>query len=130
MRRHFRFHSNPRVRALPSLLRRGSLSPAAGSALLALAITSVLFGINTAKATAVPASPNYVATPVPAELAAGSRELPDLRRQNSRSYLSPDGDYRALVSSGPINYKDAQNLWQPIDNTLVPENGGFGNSAK
>jgi hypothetical protein len=62
---------------------------------------------------------SYVQAPVPASLPAGSHELPALRSRTSRTYLLASGDYRAEVSAGSLNYKDAQGLWQPIDNTLV-----------
>ncbi|MCM3923452.1 hypothetical protein ND748_17515 [Frankia sp. AiPs1] len=39
--------------------------------------------------------------------------------------------YRTEVSSSPVNYRDAQGAWQPIDTTLVASTGkGFAWQAK
>jgi RHS repeat-associated protein len=43
-----------------------------------------------------------------------------LRTRTSRTYVLPNGDLRALVYPGSVNFKDSSGRWQPIDNTLVP----------
>lgn len=46
-------------------------------------------------------------------------EAPELRTQDSRTYVSEDGLAQTFMSTGSLNYKDDQELWQPIDGTLV-----------
>ncbi len=62
----------------------------------------------------------------------GSREIPSLRRRESRTYAKPDGSYVAEVSAGSVNYRDAKGDWQAIDNSLVASSAagyGFENKA-
>jgi RHS repeat-associated protein len=49
----------------------------------------------------------------------GATELPDLRTADSRTFQTPDGNRIAQLFPAPVNYRDANNAWQPIDNTLV-----------
>ncbi len=49
----------------------------------------------------------------------GSREIPELRKRDSRTYLAPNGTHVAQVFLGSVNYRDANGDWQPIDNALT-----------
>ncbi len=61
-------------------------------------------------------APGQVAPGIPE----GSRELPALRRRNSRTYVTPDGTHVATISPRSVNYADEKGDWQPIENALVP----------
>jgi RHS repeat-associated protein len=52
--------------------------------------------------------------------APGRVEVPRLRTKYSRTYVTPEGSLEAVVSQGPVNYRDASGAWRPIDDTLVP----------
>jgi hypothetical protein len=60
-------------------------------------------------------------------------EQADLRTETSDTILNPDGTWTLKSYSVPINYKDAQGHWQPIDNTLISDTSdsgyAFGNRA-
>ena len=47
-------------------------------------------------------------------------EVVELRTENSRTVVGEDGNLEAQVYSGPIHYRDDENDWARIDNTLVP----------
>ncbi len=47
------------------------------------------------------------------------REIPGLRSQDSRTYITEDGTYEAEVYPGAIHYRGPDREWHPIDNTLV-----------
>ncbi|HEY2940450.1 MAG TPA: DNRLRE domain-containing protein [Gaiellaceae bacterium] len=47
-------------------------------------------------------------------------ELPALRSETTRTYRLEDGTYSTLFYAGPINYRDEDGVWRPIDDTLVP----------
>ena len=49
-------------------------------------------------------------------------ELTDKRSAYSRTYQLSDGTRRVDVSLLPINYKDADGLWQLCDTTISPSN--------
>jgi RHS repeat-associated protein len=51
--------------------------------------------------------------------APASGEVLSMRSRTSRTYLRPDGAYRAVISPGSMNYRDGNGVWQPIDNRLV-----------
>src|SRR4051812_25844318 len=62
----------------------------------------------------------------PPSAAALGRELAASRTETSRTYVK--GSERVtVISAGPINYRDANGDWQPIDSSLVAANGGFEN---
>jgi hypothetical protein len=48
-----------------------------------------------------------------------SVKVPSLRTRTSQTFREPDGTFRTLLSSGPINYRDATGSWQPIRSRLV-----------
>jgi RHS repeat-associated protein len=48
-------------------------------------------------------------------------ELPDLRTQDSRTFVEPDGTRRLVAASHPLNYRAANASWQPIDDSLVAD---------
>jgi RHS repeat-associated protein len=56
-------------------------------------------------------------------------EVVSLRDRFSRTYVTEEGTYRKITSLAPVNYRDAQGRWQPIDSTLVPAPGGYVNRA-
>lgn len=45
-------------------------------------------------------------------------EITSLRTDCSKSYANPDGSITAIISAGPIHYKDDRGAWQDIDTTL------------
>lgn len=57
------------------------------------------------------------------------RELPGLRSRSGRTYQAPNGSLKTVLHAEAVNYRDAQGKWQPIDNSLVPANGGYRNKA-
>src|SRR5438445_308471 len=79
------------------------------------------------------------ATPVSAKrfdgLPPGAVELPALRTRTSDTFRAPApgrGSFAenvAVISRDSINYRDADGVWQPIDDTLVAEAGGYTNRA-
>jgi RHS repeat-associated protein len=66
---------------------------------------------------------NYVPASAPAGVPAPARELPELRTRTGRTYVA-DGHRFAVLYPGSVNYRDAAGRWQPIDNALVPAEGG------
>ncbi len=59
-------------------------------------------------------------TPRPAVQApAPTGELPDRRTRNSKTSRNSNGTYTTTIATGPVNYRDRQGRWQPIDSTLV-----------
>jgi RHS repeat-associated protein len=46
------------------------------------------------------------------------RELLDERTRTSRTYLRDGGSRVAVLSAGPVNYRDSTGAWRPIDNRL------------
>lgn len=62
---------------------------------------------------------------VPYTPPADTAELPDERTARSRTLAKPDGTFTTEVSNGPINFQDAAGAWQPIDLSLVPDDGGY-----
>ncbi|MBS1870475.1 MAG: DNRLRE domain-containing protein [Actinobacteria bacterium] len=59
----------------------------------------------------------------------GGHEIPSLRTANSRTYVAPNGMHVARVSAGPVNFKDADGNWQPIDPRLEREGSSWVNRA-
>jgi len=56
-------------------------------------------------------------------------ELPRLRTATTRTWVKPGGVRVTRVSQAPVNYRDEQGDWQPIDDRLVPSAGGWANAA-
>jgi len=56
-------------------------------------------------------------------------ELPALRTATSRTYLSKQGGFVQMISAVPLNYKDAQGVWRPVDNRLVVSGSGYANAG-
>src|ERR1035441_4873525 len=58
-------------------------------------------------------------------------ELPGLRTETSRTYLTASGSHVLMSYPGPVNYKDAKGVFQAIDDTAVPttSGGGWHNTA-
>ncbi|MBQ8566065.1 MAG: hypothetical protein IJ445_00590, partial [Clostridia bacterium] len=52
-------------------------------------------------------------------------EVEELREENVKHFEMTDGTYKAVVYSDAVHRKDADGVWQDIDNTLeaVKENG-------
>jgi RHS repeat-associated protein len=48
------------------------------------------------------------------------RELPERRTQKSVTYLNSDGSFTTSLYAQPVNYRDRQGHWQPINSKLVP----------
>ena len=60
----------------------------------------------------------------------GDNDIAALRTRTSRTYPGPDGTLKAVISPGPVNYRDSKGDWQPIDSTLVASpSGGYENAA-
>ncbi|MBQ8566482.1 MAG: hypothetical protein IJ445_02715, partial [Clostridia bacterium] len=53
------------------------------------------------------------------------KEVEELREENVKHFEMTDGTYKAVVYSDAVHRKDADGVWQDIDNTLeaVKENG-------
>jgi RHS repeat-associated protein len=65
-----------------------------------------------------------------ASTAAKGRELVGQRSARSRTYEGAGGVRIAEVFTEPVNYRDPEGAWKPIDNTLVERpDGGFANRA-
>ncbi|MFI1015501.1 DNRLRE domain-containing protein [Streptomyces sp. NPDC020965] len=50
-------------------------------------------------------------------------EVTELRTESSTTYINPDGTKSIESATGPIRVKDAKGAWQPVDTTLVFEDG-------
>jgi RHS repeat-associated protein len=46
------------------------------------------------------------------------RELLNLRTRSSRTFVQSDGTRLKVISAGPVNFRDENGEWQPIDNRL------------
>jgi RHS repeat-associated protein len=57
------------------------------------------------------------------------KEVVSLRDRFSRTYVTSSGLYRKVTSLSPVNFRNANGAWQPIDSTLAPAPGGFVNKA-
>lgn len=56
-------------------------------------------------------------------------EITGIRSEYSTTYEMPDGSRQARLSAEPVNFKNADDNWQRIDNTLVPNDQGWSNRA-
>jgi RHS repeat-associated protein len=61
--------------------------------------------------------------------AATSRELPGLRKESQRTFENTDGTQTTEFSRDPLNFKQADGTWSPIDTRLVPDGEGWRNAA-
>lgn len=52
------------------------------------------------------------------------RELPELRTENSKTYLLSNGARQLEIHGGPIQFKDETGAWKDIDTSLVPSADG------
>jgi len=101
---------------------------------IALSVSTLVYGMQALPVGVVSRTPAAVplsstrleptASRLPSQAVVGSipsasLELPGLRTRSSRTYLV-NGQYEAVVYSGPVNYQDAQGAWQAIDDSLVP----------
>ena len=67
--------------------------------------------------------------PVPVGSSAGysegrSLELPGRRDRFSRTFANPDGSETWVASTEPVHFENADGSWSPIDNRVVPGDGG------
>ncbi len=51
-------------------------------------------------------------------------EVTELRTETSSTFATPQGQLRTEVSLLPVNFTDAAGRWQPVDDRLVPAEGG------
>lgn len=58
-----------------------------------------------------------------------SREIVSERDARSRTYANQDGTSTSELSTTPINYRDEQGIWRPIDASLGKAEGGWANAA-
>ncbi len=62
-------------------------------------------------------------------------EIPALRTRTSVTFRAPgprpgmSSGNVAVISRDSLNWKDAEGVWQPVDNTLISAGGGFENRA-
>lgn len=56
-------------------------------------------------------------------------EIPAFRTQTSRTFVGGDGAFVTRVYSSPVNYRDAQGGWRPIDDSLVASGSSVVNRA-
>ncbi len=47
------------------------------------------------------------------------RELTERRTEYGTTYVLSNGQYRTVISHGPVHFKDATGAWRPVDTTLV-----------
>lgn len=87
------------------------------SACVAALLVALVVGSSSSAEDSAPA----VTAPV---AAASGAEVPALRTESSRTYRKAGGGYQAQVSAGPVNYRDANGDWQPIDTDLDPDGSG------
>ncbi|MGB3438673.1 MAG: DNRLRE domain-containing protein [Actinophytocola sp.] len=59
---------------------------------------------------------------------ATSRELPELRKEAQRTFENADGTQTTEFSRDPLNFKQADGTWRPIDTRLVPDGEGWRNA--
>jgi RHS repeat-associated protein len=58
------------------------------------------------------------------------RELPDHRTATSRTFELSNGQYETRLFQAPVNYRDQDGDWEPIDESLEePASGGLTNAA-
>ena len=57
------------------------------------------------------------------------RELTERRTEYGTTYLLSNGQYRTVISHGPVHYRDAAGDWQPVDTTLVEVSDGVYETA-
>jgi RHS repeat-associated protein len=57
------------------------------------------------------------------------QEFPKLRQQNSRTVAGRNGILRAEIYPAPINFKDGDGNWQPINPKLVTDSAGWHSAA-
>lgn len=50
----------------------------------------------------------------------GTREVPELRTRDTRTYVDKDGAQITRFFEGSLNHRDAQGKWEAIDDTLIP----------
>ncbi|WP_240003073.1 hypothetical protein [Streptomyces cinnamoneus] len=48
-----------------------------------------------------------------------SKELPTGRQERRRTFLNEDGTYTTRFYNEPVNFKDRDGSWKPIDSSLV-----------
>ena len=60
-------------------------------------------------------SQTYISDEVIGEI----EELPDLREENVKHFRLADGTFEAIMYAEPVHRKDANGVWQDIDNTLT-----------
>ncbi|WP_449342079.1 polymorphic toxin-type HINT domain-containing protein [Streptomyces aurantiogriseus] len=74
-----------------------------------------------------------VTTPAPAQVKGfdrrTSKEIVSERDTRSRTYANEDGTRTSEISTDPINYRDDQGAWRPINSELVEQQGGWANAA-
>ncbi|MEW2521968.1 polymorphic toxin-type HINT domain-containing protein [Actinacidiphila alni] len=58
-----------------------------------------------------------------------STELTDRRDATSTTWANADGTSTTVVSPVPVNYRDGNGDWQPIDSSLDADAGGWRNTA-
>lgn len=56
-------------------------------------------------------------------------EIPHLRTATTRTWVKPGGMRVTRVYQTPVNYRDEQGDWRPIDDRLVPSANGWVNAA-
>jgi RHS repeat-associated protein len=72
---------------------------------------------SVAATTAAPTSPT-------APDASSSNAPSSLQSEYATTTIQPGGLHKTEISSTPLNYKNAQGAWTPIDNSLVASSGG------
>ncbi|WP_141012944.1 hypothetical protein [Nocardioides sambongensis] len=82
-------------------------------ATMTAACLSAVAGESAKAAPAAPASPSGAATGRVVELSTATSDV----------FVQPDGSYEYVGYAAPVNYRDADGVWQPIDNNLVDAAG-------
>src|SRR5438477_8020156 len=103
-------------------VNRGLIVRAALLAVLAQPLASAVPSVT-------PAAAARAAGSVTAEAAAPKLpvgELPERRTRTSKTSRAADGKLTTTVSARPLNYRDGQGHWQPIDSGLASTKvGGY-----
>ena len=67
--------------------------------------------------------------PAPAATSGSPVELPGKRTASSDTFEIADGEFETRLYEEPVNYRDADGKWAPIDQRIEASEGGFTNAA-
>lgn len=92
--------------------------PSLARALIALVLLLPVVVAGASSAMADPGGQGASESSTGSEFAGTGKELPGRRTQTSNTYLLPDGTMRTKLFESPVNYRDEEGNWQPIEEGL------------